>query len=64
MDKKPQHKVIVSDRACQMLACHVRFLAQKSLTAARKVKNDLMDAIRSLNRVPERYPFLNAELYR
>ena len=52
MEKKVQYKVIVSDRARQMLAGHVRFLAQKSPTAARKVKNDLMDAIRSLHRTP------------
>jgi plasmid stabilization system protein ParE len=44
-----------------MLAGHVQFLAQKSPSAARKVKNDLLDAIRSLNQMPERYPFLNAE---
>ena len=61
MEKKPQYKVIVSDRARQMLAGHVRFLAQKSPSAARKIKNDLMDAIRSLHQIPERFPFLNAE---
>ena len=61
MEKKPQYKVIVSDRARQMLAGHVRFLAQKSPSAARKVKNDLMDAIRSLDQMPERFPFLGAE---
>lgn len=61
MENKPQYKVIVSDRARQMMAGHVRFLAQKSPTAARKVKNDLMDAIRSLYHMPERYPYLNAE---
>jgi plasmid stabilization system protein ParE len=61
MEKKPQYKVIVSDRARQMLAGHVRFLAQKSPAAARKVKNDLMDAIRSLYQMPERFPFLDAE---
>lgn len=44
MEKKPQYKVIVSDRARQMLAGHVRFLAQKSPPAARKIINDLMDA--------------------
>jgi len=53
MEKKPQYKV---------LAGHVRLLAQKSPTAARKVKKDLMDAIiRSLHQMPERFPFLNAE---
>lgn len=61
MEKKPQSKVIVSDRARQMLAAHVRFLAQKSPVAARNIKNDLVDAIRSLSTMPERFPFLNAE---
>ncbi len=36
-------------------------MAQKSLTASRQVKNQLMDAIRSLNQMPERFPFLEAE---
>jgi plasmid stabilization system protein ParE len=61
MGNKPQYRVIVSDRARQMLANHVRFLAQKSPSSARKVKNNLMDAIRSLQQMPERYPFLKAE---
>lgn len=61
MEKKPQYKVMVSDRARQMMAGHVRFLAQKSPTAARKIKNDLMDAIRSLHQMPQRFPFLTAE---
>ncbi|MDD4171111.1 MAG: type II toxin-antitoxin system RelE/ParE family toxin [Syntrophomonas sp.] len=61
MGNKPQYKVIVSDRVRQILAGHVRFLAQKSPTAARKIKNDLMEAIRSLHQMPERFPFLEAE---
>lgn len=61
MEKKPQYKVIVSDRAHQMLVGHFRFLAQKSPAATRKVKKELMDAIRSLNQMPERFPFLEAE---
>jgi len=61
MENKPQYKVIVSDRARQMLAGHVRFLAQKSPAAARKTKNELMDAIRSLSTMSERFPFLNTE---
>jgi len=61
MENKPQYRVIVSGRARQMLAGHVRFLAQKSPPAARKVKNDLMDAIRSLYQMPERFPFLDAQ---
>lgn len=61
MEKNPLYNVIISDRARQMLAVHVRFLAQKSPSAALKVKNDLMDAIRSLYKMPERFSFLNAE---
>lgn len=61
MGKKPQYKVIVSDRARQMLANHVRFVAQKSPIAARKIKSDLVGAIRSLHQMPERFPFLEAE---
>ncbi len=61
MEKKPQYKVIVSDRARQMLADHVLFLTQKSPSAARRTKNELMDTIRSLSTLPERFPFLKAE---
>ncbi|KKM10887.1 plasmid stabilization protein [Clostridiales bacterium PH28_bin88] len=61
MEKTPQYKIIVSDRSRQMLASHVRFMAQKSPSAARVVKNKLMDAIRSLKVMPERFPFLEAE---
>jgi plasmid stabilization system protein ParE len=61
MEERPQYRVIVSDRARQMLAGHVRFLAQKSPTAARKTKNDLINAIRSLYQMPERFSFLEAE---
>ncbi len=62
MEKKPHYKVIVSDRARQMLAGHVQFLAQKSPPAARKTNNELINAIRSLSTMqPERFPFINAE---
>ncbi|MHC6180018.1 type II toxin-antitoxin system RelE/ParE family toxin [Clostridium sp. JNZ X4-2] len=61
MENKPQYKVIVSDRARQMLMGHVQFLAQKSPLTARRTKNKLMTAIRSLSNMPERFPFLNVE---
>lgn len=61
MENKSKYKVIVSDRARQMLAGHVQFLAQKSPTAARKIKNELIGAIRSLYTMPQRFPFLNAK---
>lgn len=56
-----QYKVIVSRRARRMLAGHVRFLAQKNPNAARRTKNELMEAIRSLSTMPERFPFLNVD---
>jgi plasmid stabilization system protein ParE len=65
MEKKPQHegkyKIVVSDRARQMMAEHIRFLAKISTSAARITKNSLIDAIRSLHQMPERFPFLQAE---
>ena len=61
MEKKPRYRVVVSDRARQMLASHILFLVQKSPSASRKVKNKLMDAIRSLQQMSERFPFLQAE---
>ncbi|MDD4588779.1 MAG: type II toxin-antitoxin system RelE/ParE family toxin [Heliobacteriaceae bacterium] len=61
MEKTPQYKVIVSDRCRQMLANHVRFLAQKNPSAAYREKNELMGAIRSLHQMPQRFPFLKAD---
>lgn len=61
MVKKLRYNIIVSERARQMLAGHVQFLAEKSPEAARKTKNELLQAIRSLTQMPERYPFLNVE---
>ncbi len=57
----PRYKVIVSERFRQMLAGHILFMTKKSPAAAPKAKNDLMDAIRSLKEMPERFPFLEAE---
>lgn len=61
MENRPQYKVIISDRSRQMLGQHIRFLAQKSPAAARKKKNQLIDAICSLSVMPERFPFLRAD---
>jgi plasmid stabilization system protein ParE len=61
MARRVPYKVVVSDRARQMLAGHIRFLAEKSPPAARKKKSEIMDAIRSLGTMPERFPFLSAE---
>jgi plasmid stabilization system protein ParE len=61
MEKKHQYKVIVSDRSRKLLVNHIRFRAQKSPFATRELKNKLMDSIRFLHQMPERFPFLEAE---
>lgn len=53
------YTVIVSDRARQMLGSHVHFLAQVNKSAAAKLKQRLLDELRSLRWMPQRYPFFN-----
>ena len=52
------YKIIISDKVRQMLAEHLRFLAQADKKAAIKKKKDIIKAIRSLDHNPKRYPFL------
>lgn len=54
-----KYKVIVSDRAKEMLGMHIRFLAQVNKQAAAKLKNRLVAEMRSLQDMPHRYPFFN-----
>lgn len=54
-DKK--YIVIVSDRAKRMLGTHIRFMAQVNKDAAKAKKKELMDAMRSLDHMPQRFPF-------
>ena len=54
-------KVEVSDRAKTMLGAHVKFLAQKSPSAARDKKDEIITAIRSLSAMPERCPFFDSD---
>lgn len=56
-----KYRVIISDRAKQDLLLHVRFLAQINKSAAQKLRLRIIDEIRSLEQLPHRYPFLNAE---
>ena len=57
-----RYKVIISDKAREMLGMHIRFLAQVNKEAATELKNRLVDEIRSLEEMPQRYPFFN-EIY-
>ena len=54
-----KYKVIISDRAKEMLSMHIRFLAQMNKTAATKLKTRLIEEMRSLQDMPQRYPFFN-----
>jgi len=54
-----KYKVIISDRAKEMLGMHIRFLAEVNKPAALDLKKRLMEKIRLLCEFPERYPFFN-----
>lgn len=53
MSERRKYKVIVSDRAKQMLGVHIRFLAQVDKDATRNKKKELMEAMRSLTYSPK-----------
>lgn len=62
MAENKKYKVIVSDRAKRMLGMHIRFMAQVNKDAAAAKKKEIMAALRSLSRMPQRFPFLG-EMY-
>lgn len=55
-----KYEVIVSDMAWQMLEEHMAFIAIKDREAALKLTQELYDAIKTLDHMPERYPFFDA----
>lgn len=57
MDENRKYKIIVSDRAKRMLGEHIRFMAQVNKEAAAVKKKEIMTALRSLGRMPQRFPF-------
>ena len=61
MGEKQRYKVIVSDRAKQMLGVHIRFLAQVNKEAAAEKKKQIMTALRYLAQMPQRLPFVDEE---
>ncbi|MFI3170678.1 MAG: type II toxin-antitoxin system RelE/ParE family toxin [Faecalibacterium sp.] len=54
-----KYQVIVSDRASRMLIEQVAFMARVNASAANKVKQALLKALRSLETFPKRNPFFN-----
>ncbi len=57
MENRKKYKVIISDKAKNMLAIHIRFLANADKNAAVKKKKQIMDALNSLSEMPQRFPF-------
>jgi plasmid stabilization system protein ParE len=46
-----------------MLMQHIHFIAKENIQAAKKTKNEIMEAIRSLYEMPHRFPFLNTSCF-
>ena len=57
MTESTKYKIIVSDRAKRMLGIHIRFMSQINKEAAVAKKKEIMNAMRSLCRLPQRFPF-------
>lgn len=55
-----RYSVIISDRAKSMLGVQLKFIARVNKDAALKTKEDLIDAILSLQQMPQRFPFFEA----
>lgn len=53
------YNVIISDKAKRMLGTHIRFMAQVNKQAAAAKKKEIMDAMKSLKRMPQRFPFFD-----
>ena len=47
-----KYKVIISERAKEMLGMHVRFMAHVNKSAAEKLKKRVLDEMRSLQEIP------------
>lgn len=56
-----RYKVVVSDEARKMLKDHIYFLAKVNVEAAKELRGRIMDGIRSLATMPERFPYLDEE---
>lgn len=62
MDAKIKiYKVVVSQRATQMLVNHARFLAQVSEKAAENLVIEFQQIAESLKSMPERNPWLDSQ---
>lgn len=62
MAKTPKYRVIVSNRAKQMLAIHIHFITNVNKKAAVEKKKEILAAMHSLSQMPQRFPFFE-EMY-
>lgn len=58
MSESKKYTVVISDRAKRMLGAYILFHAHASKDAARKQKQEIMTALRSLAQMPQRFSFL------
>ena len=61
MEGQSKYRVVVSERATQMLVSPVAFLAQVSLEAAEKLTAEFEKTANSLETMPQRCPWLLGE---
>ncbi len=54
-----EYHVVISDEARRQLGQCVLFIAQDDQGAAERLRDRLVEAIRSLSEMPARYPFFN-----
>ncbi len=57
MTESRKYQVIVSDKAKRMLGTHIHFMAQVNKDAAAAKKKEIMNAMRSLCQMSQRFPF-------
>lgn len=61
MEESQRYRVIISDRAKRMLGTHIRFMAQVNKDAVSAKKKQIMETLRSLSRMPQRFPFFEED---
>lgn len=61
MERQNKYRVIISERAAQMLVSHAAFLAQVSPEAAERLTTEFEKTANSLELTPQRYQWLAGE---
>ena len=54
-----KYKVIISDRAKSMLGVHIRFMAKVDKKAAKEKRDQIIAALYSLEKMPQRFSFFS-----